>query len=749
MTLLAPARVDAYLARLGVTDVETHLDGLAALQRAHLRSVPFHNLILLANDGRSRPLPPLLEVVDAAIEGLGGNCDRTTPAFAVLLSALGFDAALAAARVRAPGDHFVCVVELNGERHVVDVGNGHPYLRPWRLGGAPQEQEHHGWRFRFDPDAPGGPTLSRWRGDAGWKTVYVVDPTPRRYEDFTGIVEAHYTQPAFGPFLTGLRAARLDGDVVLTLRDAEYARDSRFGRSVRRVAGRDALGAVLVERFSLPSALIERALDVATRRTAAVISSAPRIVSSTSVGRADVPDVLVSCATRRARAEPFCRMVESLEAEVRRSGYRGHVGLLVIDLDAPAEPVPLPAPSIPVHRVAIAEVASRLRTSAATGVVPQLDRLRSVPIGVAREAQLAAIHGHLVAPVGGLPHPAQHPTVFWMVDDDVRFAQLDDAGEVRNRTDLFFRVAHLWSSLPRCSVVLGGFTGDPPVPALDCLRGQLRDLTASVERMLALGPAAVWSPDRSAPESWDAYYDLSETPSPSRAAPRLYPSPAGASVHDTAERLLRDVPRLLEGKEITRPLGWDGTDREPHASLRRGGNTVFLDLDALFRWPTPVVACSDGVVTRRADTLWAALAQREDPRAIAEVTLPLHHDRTGQRLSVADARAETAAQVRGVAMARALSGAEPVGTRLREREARVREHRVEARHDVARLAESIERLSKAPDFDVAEVASEALAALAALDEILELSTPVPTDAAELQRFLELLPAAVAHWRASW
>ena len=51
-------RVDAYLARLGHPGVVLDALGLAALQAAHLRAVPFHNLLLLANDGRPRPLPP-------------------------------------------------------------------------------------------------------------------------------------------------------------------------------------------------------------------------------------------------------------------------------------------------------------------------------------------------------------------------------------------------------------------------------------------------------------------------------------------------------------------------------------------------------------------------------------------------------------------------------------------------------------------------------------------------------------------
>lgn len=121
-------------------------------------------------------------------------------------------------------------------------------------------------RFRFDPRAPAGPTLTRDLGDGRIKTAYVADPTPRAYDDFAPMVRSHYTQAGFGPFLSGLRAVSIQPDAVLTLRDAEYARDTRFGRSVRRVLGRDAVTALLVERFGLPERLVDEAVAVARRR---------------------------------------------------------------------------------------------------------------------------------------------------------------------------------------------------------------------------------------------------------------------------------------------------------------------------------------------------------------------------------------------------------------------------------------------------------------------------------------------------
>ncbi len=765
---LAPldnGRVDAYLARLGTPDVRHDAAGLARLQAAHLMAVPFHNLLLLANDGRPWGLQALHEVVDEAIAGVGGNCDRTTPPFTALLQAVGFDARLAAATVREPGDHFVCVVQAEGGRLLCDVGNGHPYLRPWDLDGPVQEQSFQGWRFRFDPAAPGGPTLLRALPDGALKTVYVVDPAPRAYDDFAPMVTAHYTQAGFGPFLSGLRAVAIRPDAVLTLRDTEYARDTRFGRSLRRVAGRDALRALLTERFALSTRLVDEALEVVARRRPELFEE-PRWFAlgrghaRESVGveppaREEVPDVLVSLATV-GRGASVRRLLDTLAEEVRASGYPGRVGVLIVENHDRAEAAAEPDPDgITVHRVAIEDTRPALDRAAQAGVLPPVGDRLPVPIGAAREAQLAALRVHLDAPVGGLPHPSEHPLVVWMVDDDLAFLQLDPHGRIDRHTHLLFRAARFWSQLPQHAVVLGTFTGDPPVPGLDSLGGQLHDLAENVSRMLVLGPDAGWQPPPAPPPSFDAYYDLTEAQAPRADAVWPYaPQRAGARVRDVALDLLRDLPRLVDGQQLTRPLVWDGADAAPRPSLRRGGNALFLDLDALFRWPTPVLATSDGVTTRRADTVWAALARVEEPGAVVEATLPLLHGREGQaarpgHVATDQAARLAAGQVRGVVLARAVAEAREVAHELPAREARVTAQRRDLRARLGVLRQQVLGLSAWSDPDLDVALADGLDVLDSLDRLASAGEPLPGDPRELNAFLALLPDAVRAWRGGW
>lgn len=765
LSALDNGQVDAYLARLGAPDVRHDEDGLARLQAAHLMAVPFHNLLLLANDGRPWRLQSLREVVDEAISGVGGNCDRTTPPFTALLQAVGFDARLAAATVREPGDHFVCVVHTDGRRFLCDVGNGHPYLRPWDLDGQLQEQSFQGWRFRFDPTAPDGPTLLRAFPDGAFKTVYVVNPVPRAYDDFAPMVTAHYTQVGFGPFLSGLRAVCIRPDAVLTLRDAEYARDTRFGRSIRRVRGREAVRTLLTDRFALPGRLVDEALGVVARRRPDLFAE-PRWFAlgrgqardSASVeppAREEVPDVLVSLATV-GRGPSVRRLLDTLAEEARSSGYPGRIGVLILEnhtrTEANAEPDPQ---GIAVQRVPIEDTRPALDRAAKAGVLPWIADRQPVPIGAAREAQLAALRAHLDAPVPGLPHPADHPTVVWMVDDDVAFQQLAPDGRIGRHTHLLFRAARFWSELPQHAVVLGTFTGDPPVPGLDSLGGQLHDLAENVSWMQALGPEAGWQPPTAPPPTFDAYYDLTEAQAPRPDAVWPYaPHRAGEPVRDVALDLLRDLPRLLDGQQLTRPLAWDGTDAAPRPSLRRGGNALFLDVDALFRWPTPVLTSGDGVTTRRADTLWAALAQVEDPGAVVEATLPLLHEREGQsnrpgHVSVGEAGRHTAAQVRGVVLARAIAGERPVRHELPAREGRVTAQRRDLRARLAELRNRLLPLAAWSDPALDGALVQATEVLDTLDRLAAAGEPVPGHAHELEAFLARLPEAVQTWRGGW
>ena len=146
-------------------------------------------------------------------------------------------------------------------------------------------------------------------------------------------------------------------------------------------------------------------------------------------------------------------------------------------------------------------------------------------------------------------------------------------------------------------------------------------------------------------------------------------------------------------------------------------------------------------MTRRADTLWAALARTEAPNAVVEATLPLLHGRAGQAAGPpahAQAGRQAAAQVRGVVLARAIAEGRSVAQELPAREARVRAQRRDLRKYLAELRAQILGLTAwSPGLE--DAIAEGLQVLDLLDRIAMDGEPLPGDAGELDAFLAALP----------
>ncbi|MPY55511.1 arylamine N-acetyltransferase family protein, partial [Streptomyces acidicola] len=148
------AQVDAYLRRIGAEyPAGPTLDALRELQLRHLRAVPFENLSVHLGEKIVLDEEPLLDKVVGARRG--GFCYELNGAFAALLTALGFEVTLLAARVFGeagrlgiPYDHLALLVRTgDGGEWLADVGFGAHSLFPLAFGER-GEQEDPGGTFR-------------------------------------------------------------------------------------------------------------------------------------------------------------------------------------------------------------------------------------------------------------------------------------------------------------------------------------------------------------------------------------------------------------------------------------------------------------------------------------------------------------------------------------------------------------------------------------------------------------------------
>lgn len=207
------ATTDAYLRRLGVErPARPTPDALRELHLRHVRTVPFENLSVHLGEEIVLDEKRLVDKVVGA--GRGGFCYELNGAFGALLTALGYDVTLLAARVYGEGgrlgipyDHLALRVRTDdGGDWLADVGFGSHFHLPLAVGERGEQLDPAGV-FRV---AEAGADAAGVRGghrtvdavDAAdldvlreGRPVYRLETRPRALADFTAGAWWHRTSP--------------------------------------------------------------------------------------------------------------------------------------------------------------------------------------------------------------------------------------------------------------------------------------------------------------------------------------------------------------------------------------------------------------------------------------------------------------------------------------------------------------------------------------------------------------------------
>ncbi len=153
--------IERYMARIGLRDVPNlDREGLAILQRAHLATVPFENLDVVAGVAVRTDLSwSIPKIVDRQ---RGGWCFELNGAFGALLDAIGFSVMYLGCAVLLDGpntmiDHVALEVTLD-QPYLVDVGFGESFVSPLELNRAGPQTDPAGV-FEFI-DSSQGTTLT-------------------------------------------------------------------------------------------------------------------------------------------------------------------------------------------------------------------------------------------------------------------------------------------------------------------------------------------------------------------------------------------------------------------------------------------------------------------------------------------------------------------------------------------------------------------------------------------------------------
>ncbi|MET8491437.1 arylamine N-acetyltransferase family protein [Streptomyces cellulosae] len=249
------ATTDAYLRRLGVErPARPTPDALRELHLRHLRSVPFENLSVHLGEEIVLDEKRLLDKVVKA--GRGGFCYELNGAFGALLTALGYDVTLLAARVYGDGgrlgipyDHLALRVRTeDGGDWLADVGFGAHFHLPLAFGEREEQRDPAGV-FRIaeaEPDAAGVRGGHDAAGAADLdvlrdgRPVYRLETRPRALADFTAGAWWHRTSP-HSHFTRSLVCSRVTDDGGrITLAGRRLTLTAPDGTRQERDAGSDA-----------------------------------------------------------------------------------------------------------------------------------------------------------------------------------------------------------------------------------------------------------------------------------------------------------------------------------------------------------------------------------------------------------------------------------------------------------------------------------------------------------------------------
>jgi len=246
--------VDAYLARIGLSPPGTPTaEALADLQVAHLLTVPFENLDIVAG------VPIALEV-DALYDkivrrGRGGFCYELNGLFAVLLESLGYRVTRLSARTidgddGAEGpefDHLVLRVDLD-EPWLADVGFGDSFRTPMPLRPNDEHVDPLGRSYRLAVNGEDWDLRERPTPDADWSTTFRFTLLPRGLADFA---ETCRWQEAESPYFTQHRICTIATPAGRrTLMDDRLIVRSADERSERAIDDRE-LPVLLEELFGV------------------------------------------------------------------------------------------------------------------------------------------------------------------------------------------------------------------------------------------------------------------------------------------------------------------------------------------------------------------------------------------------------------------------------------------------------------------------------------------------------------------
>jgi len=189
---MEPDLLSRYLDVLGVSRRAPSLDALRELVAAHVTRIPFENISKLhyrKHLGLTDLLPLALYLDGIERYHFGGTCYPNNFYFYTLLASLGYEVKLCGADMTNPDVHMVIMVRMDRQEYLVDGGYAAPFLAPLPRGFEADFVVTLGRdRYVLKPQDKNGCSRLELYRDGILKHGYVAKPSPRKIDDFHGVI---------------------------------------------------------------------------------------------------------------------------------------------------------------------------------------------------------------------------------------------------------------------------------------------------------------------------------------------------------------------------------------------------------------------------------------------------------------------------------------------------------------------------------------------------------------------------------
>lgn len=213
---LTSDEVSSFLEQVHLEEDQPSLSFLTNIVSGITEHVPFQNITMLTGP-MHRPSNEWIK--REMLGGLGGLCTVRNPFLYALLEALGFEVRFVSSTMIEADCHISLMVRIENKDWWVDVGNGYPYFSPIQLG---DETPQQNWFLSYRLIQNGNRYEVQHMSNKGtWTVNHHFSPHGVDFSVFDRMHEMHYTQPGWGPFLTGLRVNRFWADGGAIIKDQQ------------------------------------------------------------------------------------------------------------------------------------------------------------------------------------------------------------------------------------------------------------------------------------------------------------------------------------------------------------------------------------------------------------------------------------------------------------------------------------------------------------------------------------------------